>query len=137
MYPMRRLILVFAIRTCYKCHFSCTYTAQLDPGPTACVTKFTLYISHDPKIVCVNWGDSPKIQNFSTWTVNDQFVSVVALSAPFNRQSLMVRYVYIRTVHNIGKKLVILLRGRAGWSKYSLFNEYQHIVSLALFWRIS
>ena len=25
MYPMRRLILVFAIRTSYKCHFSCTY----------------------------------------------------------------------------------------------------------------
>ena len=46
--------------------------------------------------------------------LNDQFVSVVALSAPFNRRSLMVRYVYIRSVHNIGKNLVILLRGRAG-----------------------
>ena len=54
------------------------------------------------------------------WTVNDQFVSVVALSESFNRQSLMVRYVYIRPVHNIGKKLVILLRGRTGWSESSL-----------------
>ena len=26
----------------YKCHFSCTCTAQLDPDHTACVTKFTL-----------------------------------------------------------------------------------------------
>ena len=39
---MRRLILVFAIRTCYKCHFSCTYTAQLDPDHMDCVTKFTM-----------------------------------------------------------------------------------------------
>ena len=36
--------------------------------------------------------------------MNDQFVTVVALSAPFNRQSLMVRYVYISPIHNIGKK---------------------------------
>ena len=35
MYPMRRLSLVFAIRTCYKCHFSCTCTAQLDSDYTA------------------------------------------------------------------------------------------------------
>ena len=32
MYQMRRLILVCAIRTCYKCHSPCTHTAQLDPG---------------------------------------------------------------------------------------------------------
>ena len=50
-YRMRRLILVFAIRTCYKCHFSCTCTAQLHPDHTAYVTKFTLYIPRDPKIV--------------------------------------------------------------------------------------
>ena len=42
MYRMRRLILIFDIRTCYKCHFSYTRTAQLDPDHTACVTKFTL-----------------------------------------------------------------------------------------------
>ena len=110
MYQMRTLILVFAIRTRYKCHFFCTCTAQLDPDHTACVTKFTLQIPHDPKIVCMNWGDCPQIQRYSIWTANDQFVSVVALSATFNRQSIMVRQVYIRT----GKKLVILLRGRAG-----------------------
>ena len=34
----------------------------------------------------------------------------------------MARYVYIRPVHNIGKALVILLRGRAGWSQYSLLQ---------------
>ena len=33
---------LFAIRTCYKCHFSCTCTAQLDPNHTVC---------DDPKIV--------------------------------------------------------------------------------------
>ena len=42
MYRRRRLTLVSAIRTCYKCHFSYTCTAQLDPDHTACVTKFTL-----------------------------------------------------------------------------------------------
>ena len=41
-YRMRRLILVVAIHTCYKCHFSCTCTAQLYPDHAACVTKFTL-----------------------------------------------------------------------------------------------
>ena len=57
-----------------------------------------------------------KIQRFSIYLniQYDQFVPVVALSAPFNRQSLMVRYVYIRPVHNIGKKVVILLGGCAG-----------------------
>ena len=44
MYRMRTLILVFVIRTCYKCHFS---TAQLDPDHTAGVTESTL-----SKIVC-------------------------------------------------------------------------------------
>ena len=80
----------------------------------ACVTKFTLWIPHDPKIVYVNGGDCP--QNPKVFYLNiqyDQFVSVVALSAPFNSQSFMVRYVYIRPVHNIGKKIEILLRGCA------------------------
>ena len=44
----------------------------------------------------------------------------------------MSAYVYIGTVHNIGKKLVILLRGRAGWSNILCYNDYKHIVSLAL-----
>ena len=35
----------------------------------------------------------------------------------------MVRYVYIRPVHNIGKKLVILLKGHAGWSESSLLQQ--------------
>ena len=51
MYRMRKLMLVFAIRMCYKCHFSCTCTAQLNPDHTACVTKFILQIPHDPKII--------------------------------------------------------------------------------------
>ena len=38
-------------------------------------------------------------------------------------QSLIVRYVYIHPVHNIGKKLVILLRGRAGWSASLLLQR--------------
>ena len=86
MFLMRRLILVFAIRMCCKCHFSCTYTAHLDPDHTACVTKFTLLIPHNPKIVYLNGGDCP--QNPKVLYLNiqyDQFVSVVALSAPFNR----------------------------------------------------
>ena len=67
-----------------------------DPDHTACVTKFTLLIPHDPKIVCVNGGDFHKSKGF------------------LFEQSLMVRYVYIHPVHNIEKKLVILLRGRTG-----------------------
>ena len=59
MYRMRMLNLVFAIRRCYKCHFFCTCTAQLDPDHTACVTKFTLQIPHGPNIVSVNGGDCP------------------------------------------------------------------------------
>ena len=35
----------------------------------------------------------------------------------------MVRYVYMRPVHNIEKKLVILLRGRAGCSEFSLLQR--------------
>ena len=42
MHRMHRLVLVFAIRTCYKCHFSYTCAAQLDPDHTACVSKLTL-----------------------------------------------------------------------------------------------
>ena len=52
MYRMRRLILVFAIRKCYKCHFSCTRTAQLDPGHTACVTKFFVDSSLSKNCLC-------------------------------------------------------------------------------------
>ena len=82
-------------------------------------------------------GNCPQIHTFSMWTVNDQFVSVVALSESFNRQSLMVRYVYIRPVHNIGKKLVILLRGAQAELNLRCYNEYLRIVCIALFWRVS
>ena len=62
-------------------------------------------------------GDYP--QNPKVFYLNiqyDQFVAVVELSAPFflNSQSLMVRFVYICPIHNIGKELVILLRGCTG-----------------------
>ena len=47
----------------------------------------------------------------------------------------MVRYVYIRPVQNIGKKLVILLRGCARWSEFSLlqrlFMHYIYSIILA------
>ena len=94
----------FAIRTCYKCRFYCTCTAQFDPDHTVC---------DDPKIVCLNGSDSLRSKGFLFEQSMISFVSLPALSAPFNRLSLMVRYVYIRPVHNIGKKLVILLRGGA------------------------
>ena len=95
----------FAIRTCYKCHFSCTCTAQLDPDHTVC---------DDPKNCLCERGRLSSNSKVFYLSSHDQFVSVAALSAPVNRQSLMVCYVYIRPVHNIRKKLVILLRGRAG-----------------------
>ena len=73
--------------------------------------------------LCERGRLSSKLNRFqfehSIWSV----VSVVAWSAPFNRQSLMMRYVYIRAVHNIGKKFVILLRWCAGWSESSLLQR--------------
>ena len=59
------------------------------------MTKFTLQISHDPKIVHVDGDDFPKKLNVCV-------------------HLLMVCHVCIRPVHNIGKELVISLRGYAG-----------------------
>ena len=83
---MRRLILVFAI---------CTCTIQtIRPVWPNSLCRFLM------------------IQKLSVW-----MGATVHKSKGFLfEQSLMVRYVYIHPVHNIGKKLVILLRGRAGWS---------------------
>ena len=49
----------------------------------------------------------------------------------------MVRYICIRPVHNIGKKLVNTLKGAQADLNLSCFNDNLHIVSIALFWRVS
>ena len=71
---MRRLMLVFAIRTCYKCHYSCT-------APYGLCHQIHFVDPYDPKLVYVNGGDCP--QNPKLFYLNsqyDQFVSVVALT---------------------------------------------------------
>ena len=81
---MRRLILVFSIRTCYKCHFSWYMYSPVQSKPYGLCDNFTLQIPHDPKIVYVNQGNCP--QNPKVFYRNiqyDHFVSVIALSAPF------------------------------------------------------
>ena len=96
MYRMRRLILVFAIRTCYKCHFSWYMYSPIRPVWPNSLCRFLII----QKIVWVNGGDCP--QNRKVFYLNihyDQFVSVVALNAPFHRQNLIVRFVYIRPVY--------------------------------------
>ena len=87
MYPIPKLILVFAIRTCYLCHFSWYMYSPIRSRSYGCVTKFTFLIPRDPKIVYVNVGDCP--QNPKVFYLNNQYdrcASVVALSAPANRR---------------------------------------------------
>ena len=76
MYRMRRLSLVIAICTCYTYMYSPTRSRPY----VLCDQIHFLDSSWSKKIVCVNEGDCPQIQTFSMWTVNDQFVSVVALT---------------------------------------------------------
>ena len=94
MYRMPRLMFVFAIRTC---------TIQtIRPVWPNSLCRFLM------------------IQKLSVW-----MGATVHQSKGFLfEQSLMVRYVYIYPVHNIGKKLVILLRGRAGWSASLLLQRF-------------
>ena len=93
MYRMRRLMLVFTIRTC---------TIQtIQPVWPNSLCRFLM------------------IQKLSVW-----MGATVHKSKSFLfEQSLMVRYVYIYPVHNIGKKLVILLWGCAGWSASLLLQR--------------
>ena len=87
MYRMRRLMLVFAIRTC---------TIQtIRPVWPNSLCRFLM------------------IQKLSLW------MGATSMWTELNG----VRYVYIHPVHNIGKKLVILLRGRAGWSASLLLQR--------------
>ena len=91
MYRMRRLMLVFAIRTC---------TIQtIRPVWPNSLCRFLMI-----QKLCER-GRLPKIQRISIWT---ELNGALCLHPP---------------VHNIGKKLVILLRGRAGWSASLLLQR--------------
>ena len=93
MYRLRRLMLVFVIRT--------STIQTIWPVWPNSLCRFLM------------------IQKLSVW-----MGATVHKSKGFLfEQSLMVRYVYIHPVHNIGKKLVILLRGRAGWSASLLLQR--------------
>ena len=112
MYRMRRLMLVFAIRTC---------TIQtIRPVWPNSLCRFLM------------------IQKLSVW----MGATVHKSKGLLFEKSLMVRDVYIHPLQNIGKRLVILVRGHAGWSASLLLQRlsahyFDVLLSITLCFRLS